>query len=432
MEKIKNIVARQIFDSRGFPTVEVEVHTESGHVGIAAVPSGASTGSNEAVELRDGGKDYNGKGVSKAVKAVNTKIASALKGMDVTAQTELDEKMISLDGTKNKGKFGANAILGVSLAASKAAAASKGMYLWEYYQELSNTDKPGLPVTMMNVINGGKHADNTVDFQEYMIYPLGAKSMVENLKIASETFHALQSILHDEGKNTAKGDEGGFAPDLEKNTDPLDKIVEAITKAGYTPGKEVSIAIDPASSEFYDEAKKTYKLYDAGEVDADGMIKYYENIISKYPVVSIEDPLAEYDWDGYKKMTDMYGDKIQIVGDDNYVTNPEILAKGIEQGTTNSILIKLNQIGTLTETIKAIQMAQDAGWTAVVSHRSGETEDTTIADFVVGLNTGQIKTGSMSRSERIAKYNRLLKIEIELAEKGFKKTFPGKKAIKQL
>jgi len=435
MEKITKIYARQIFDSRGFPTVEAEVHTENGHVGIAGVPSGASTGSNEAVELRDGGKNYNGKGVTKAVDNVNKIIAKALVGKDVTNQEDLDQSMIDLDGTPNKGKLGANAILAVSLAASKAAAKAQGIYLWEYYQKISKTKKPGLPITMLNVINGGKHADNTVDFQEYLIYPLGAKDMKSNLKMASETFHALQKLLHDKGENTAKGDEGGFAPNLKTNTEPLDYIVEAITKAGYKAGKDISIAIDPASSEFYDENKKVYNLSEAGyeSISSDEMIKYYEDkVISKYPVVSIEDPLAEWDWDGNINFTKAVGKKIQVVGDDIYVTNPEITKKGINTKASNSILIKLNQIGTITETIKTIKMAEQAGWTAVVSHRSGETEDTTIADFVVGLNTGQIKTGSMSRSERIAKYNRLLVIEEELSEKGFKKTFPGKKSIKQL
>ena len=435
MEKITKIQARQIFDSRGFPTVEVEVETENNHVGIASVPSGASTGSNEAVELRDGGKAYKGKGVTKAVDNVNKKIAKALIGHDVFDQTRLDQKMIDLDGTKNKAKLGANAILGVSLAISKAAAKAQGVYLWEYYQKLSKTQKPGLPVTMLNVINGGKHADNTVDFQEYMIYPLGAKTMVQSMKMASETFHALQDLFHANNENTAKGDEGGFAPNLKTNTEPLDYIKKAIVKAGYKPGKDIYIAIDPASSEFYDESKKVYMLSEPGyeSISSEEMIKYYvDKIIKKYPVVSIEDPLAEFDWEGNTELTKQVGKKVQIVGDDLYVTNPHITQKGIDMHATNSILIKVNQIGTLTETLKTIQMAHDAGWTAIVSHRSGETEDTTIADLVVGLNTGQIKTGSMSRSERIAKYNRLLKIEIELKEKGFKNTFPGKKALKQL
>ncbi len=412
MSKIKNIYARQVIDSRGNPTIEVEVHTELGNIGTSMVPSGASTGTREALELRDGDKSiYQGKSVLKAVKNVNELIKPALIGMEVSKQYDIDYAMIELDGTENKSKLGANAILGVSMSVAKAAALDLEMPLWKYFNLFASGEKPSLPVPMLNVLNGGEHADNTVDFQEYMIFPLGAPTFPEALRWASETFHALASLLNEAGYSTAKGDEGGFAPDMKNNEEPLEFIVKAITKAGYVPGKDIYIAMDPASSEFYDTESKTYNLKGEGKtLTSDEMIAYYENLISKYPIVSIEDALSEQDWEGFAKFNERVGNRVQVVGDDIFVTNKKILQEGIEKNVANSILIKVNQIGSLTETVETIKLAKDNGYTVVVSHRSGETEDTTIADFVVGMNGQQIKTGSMSRSERVAKYNQLLRI----------------------
>lgn len=424
MSKIKTVFARQVIDSRGFPTVEVEVITESNIYARALVPSGASTGTREAVELRDGGNEWNGKGVKKAVNNVNEIIAKEIIGMDVSAQKEIDQKMIELDGTDNKGKLGANAILGVSIAVAKAASKEEKTPLWKYFNNLSNDRDFSLPTPMLNVLNGGKHADNNVDFQEYMLFPLGAPSFKEALRWASEIFHHLDKLLIKAGYNTGKGDEGGFAPDMKNNEEPLKFIVDAIKEAGYTPGKDVYIALDPAASEFYDQQKGKYILAgDGKELTSDEMINYYDEMINKYPIISIEDGLAEQDWDGFKKLTDKLGAKIQIVGDDIFVTNKKILKEGIDKGIGNSILIKVNQIGTISETIETIELAKSAGYTNIVSHRSGETEDTTIADLAVGLNTKQIKTGSMSRSERIAKYNQLIRISEKVTK------FNGKKSL---
>ena len=416
--EITDVMARQILDSRGNPTVEVEVVVENEYSARAAVPSGASTGSFEAIELRDGDKSkYLGKSVEKAVKNVNTFIKNAIVGMNALNQAEIDKVMIELDGTPNKANLGANAILGVSLAVAKAAAGYLGLPLYNYVGGCNATT---LPVPMMNILNGGKHADNSVNVQEFMIMPIGAKSFKEALQMCAEVFHNLKAVLKAKGFATSVGDEGGFAPNLKSDEEALINIVEAIKKAGYKPGKDFGIAIDAAATEMYDEAKKIgherkYLFWKTGEeFSADEMIEYWEKMSKKYPIISLEDGLAEEDWAGWKKMTEKLGNKIQLVGDDLFVTNTERLKKGIKLGVTNSILIKLNQIGTLTETLEAIQMANRAGYTAVVSHRSGETEDTTIADLSVALNAGQIKTGAPSRTDRVAKYNQLLRIEEEL------------------
>ena len=411
--EIVDVVARQILDSRAFPTVEVEVVLEDGTVGRAAVPSGASTGMFEAVELRDDDKSkYNGKGVLKAVDNVNNYIAEELIGMNVFDQVLIDKTMIKLDGTENKGKFGANAILGVSLACAKAAAEYLGLSLYQY---IGGVNAKVLPVPMMNIINGGKHADNNVDLQEFMIMPAGASSFSEALRMSAEVYHTLKSLLKSKGYDTGVGDEGGFAPNLRSNEEAIQVIVEAIEKAGYTPGKEIFIALDPASSEIYENGK--YNLKGEGKVlSSEEMADYYVSLANKYPIISIEDGMAEEDWEGWRMLTEKLGDKVQLVGDDLFVTNTSRLKTGIEKKVANSILIKLNQIGTLTETLNAIEMAERAGYTAVVSHRSGETEDTTIADLVVAVNSGQIKTGAPARSERVAKYNQLLRIEEELGE----------------
>ncbi|WP_462214589.1 phosphopyruvate hydratase [Mycoplasmoides genitalium] len=430
--KITDIFAYQVFDSRGVPTVACVVKLASGHVGEAMVPSGASTGEKEAIELRDNDpKNYFGKGVNKAVDNVNKVIAPKLIGLNAFDQLTVDQAMIKLDNTPNKAKLGANAILSVSLAVSKAAAKAQNSSLFQYISNKLiglNTTNFVLPVPMLNVINGGAHADNYIDFQEFMIIPLGAKKMHEALKMASETFHALQNLLKKRGLNTNKGDEGGFAPNLKLAEDALDIMVEAIKLAGYKPWDDIAIAIDVAASEFYDEDKKLYvfkKGIKANILNAKDwsltskeMIAYLEKLTKKYPIISIEDGLSENDWEGMNQLTKTIGSHIQIVGDDTYCTNAELAKKGVAQNTTNSILIKLNQIGSISETIQTIEVAKKANWSQVISHRSGETEDTTIADLAVAAQTGQIKTGSMSRSERIAKYNRLLYIEIELGDKG--------------
>ncbi len=424
--KITKIIGREILDSRGNPTVEVDVVLADGSFGRAGVPSGASTGSHEAVELRDGDKGrYGGKGVQKAVKNVNEDIQKKLKGK-VWNQRTLDEAMIELDGTENKGKLGANAILGVSIAYAKAVAMSEKKPLWKYFKDISKNKEIRLPVPMMNILNGGSHAENSTDLQEFMIMPIGAKSFREALRYGAEVFHTLKKILAERKLNTSVGDEGGYAPSLPTNEAAIEVILEAIKRAGYTPGKDISIAIDAAASEFYKDGK--YVLATEGKtLTSEEMVAFYENWVSKFPIVSIEDGLAEDDWSGWALMTKKLGKKIQIVGDDLFVTNIKRLAMGIEKKAGNSILIKLNQIGTVSETIDAINMAKKAGFTAVVSHRSGETEDFTIADMVVGLGTGQIKTGSLCRSERVAKYNELLRIEESL---GAKAVFPGKNAFK--
>ncbi len=411
--EIIDVFARQILDSRAFPTVEVEVVLEDGTVGIAAVPSGASTGQFEAVELRDGDKElYNGKGVLKAVDNVNNLIAEELIGMNVFDQVAIDKTMIELDGTDNKGKLGANAMLGVSLACARAAAEYLGLGLYQY---IGGVNAKVLPVPMMNILNGGKHADNNVDLQEFMVMPCGAKSFSEALRMSAEVYHTLKSLLKSKGLGTGVGDEGGFAPNLASNEDAIKIIIEAIEKAGYKPGEEIFIALDPASSEFFENGK--YNLAGEGRIlTPEEMADYYVELVNKYPIISIEDGMAEEDWAGWKYITEKLGGKIQLVGDDLFVTNTKRLEMGIERGVANSILIKLNQIGTLTETINAIEMASRAGYTAVVSHRSGETEDTTIADLVVAMNAGQIKTGAPARSERVAKYNQLLRIEEELGD----------------
>ena len=414
MPYILDVYAREVIDSRGNPTIEVEVTTESGAFGRAMVPSGASTGEREALELRDGDKSrYGGKGVLKAVENVNEIIANELLGFDVTSQNLIDQTMIELDGTHDKSKLGANAILGVSMACAIAAADYYGLPLYQY---LGGFNAKELPVPMMNVINGGSHADSSVDFQEFMIMPVSATSIKEALRMGAETFHALRAVLKEMGHVTAVGDEGGFAPNLSSNEEPLQVIVKAIEKAGYVPGKDIVLAMDVAASEFFDAETGNYVLSKSGGavMTRDQMIDLYEDLVSKYPIVSIEDGLAEGDWDGWKVLNDRLGDRVQIVGDDLFVTNPAILKRGIEEGSANSILIKVNQIGTLTETFDAMEMAKRAGFTSVVSHRSGETEDTTIADIAVAFNAGQIKTGSMSRTDRLAKYNQLLRIEDEL------------------
>ncbi len=424
MTTIIDVVGRQIMDSRGNPTVEVDVVLECGVIGRAAVPSGASTGAFEAVELRDGGSDYMGKGVLKAVENVNAIIAKEIIGMDATDQVGIDTAMIKLDGTPNKAKLGANAILGVSLAVARAAAEALGLPLYQY---IGGVNAKTFPVPMMNIINGGKHADNSVSCQEFMIMPVGAKSWTEALKMCSEVFHNLKSVLKGKGYSTAVGDEGGFAPDLKSDEEALMVIVEAIGKAGYKSGSDFRIAMDPASTEMFEEAKKIGKDgYYFWKTDKfftrEEMVDFWAGLCDKYPIISIEDGLAEEDWDGWKMMTDKLGKKIQLVGDDLFVTNTERLKKGIDLGVANSILIKVNQIGSLTETLDAIEMANRAGYTAVVSHRSGETEDTTIADLVVAMNAGQIKTGAPSRSDRVAKYNQLLRIEEALGDRAI---YPG-------
>ncbi|MGB2705765.1 MAG: phosphopyruvate hydratase [Candidatus Omnitrophota bacterium] len=413
--KIKNVHGREILDSRGNPTVEVDVILEDGSFGRAAVPSGASTGEHEAVELRDGDKSrYLGKGVTKAVGGVNTEIASKIKGTDALEQEKLDKTLIDLDGTENKGRLGANAILGVSLASCKAAANSKKLPLYKY---IGGEKARILPVPMMNILNGGEHADNNVDLQEFMIVPIGAPSFKEALRMGSEVFHNLKSILKSKKLSTAVGDEGGFAPDLQSNEEAVRVILEAIDKAGYKKGKNIFIALDPAASTFFKNGTYTLEAEEKKKNSSGDMVEFYSKWVTNYPIVSIEDGLAEDDWDGWKKLTEKLGPKIQLVGDDLFVTNTKRLKMGIDKKVANSILIKLNQIGTLTETKEAIEMARKAGYTAVVSHRSGETEDTTISHLVVAMNTGQIKTGSVSRTDRICKYNELLRIEEELGKK---------------
>ena len=415
MSSIIDIYAREVLDSRGNPTVEVEVYTEAGAMGSAIVPSGASTGVHEAVELRDNDeKRFLGKGVETAVDNVNLEIADELVGWDVFDQVGIDNYLIELDGTENKSRLGANAILGVSLAVAKAAADENGQRLFEY---IGGVNGKTLPVPMMNILNGGEHADNSVDIQEFMIFPLGAESFAQALQMGTEVFHSLKSVLSSKGYNTAVGDEGGFAPNLKSNEEALEIICEAIKAAGYEPGKDVYIAMDCASSEFYNKEDGKYHLDGEGTVKTeDEMIDWLEELVGKYPIISIEDGLDENDWEGWAKLTERLGNKVQLVGDDLFVTNTNKLEKGIKEGVANSILIKVNQIGSLTETLNAIEMAKEAGYTAVVSHRSGETEDVTIADLVVAVNAGQIKTGAPSRTDRVAKYNQLLRIEDELAD----------------
>ncbi len=426
MTTIVDIIGREILDSRGNPTVEVEVLLESGVIGRASVPSGASTGTKEAMELRDGDKSrYMGKGVTKAVDNINNKIADELIDFDAADQVAIDNILIQLDGTPNKSELGANAILGVSLACAKAAAQTLGLPLYKY---IGGTNAKVLPVPMMNIINGGKHADNNVDFQEFMIMPHNAVSFAESLRMGVETFHSLKSVLKSKNYNTAVGDEGGFAPNLKSNEEAIEIILEAITKAGYKPGEDIALALDVAASEMFDIDAEKYVFFksDKSQKSSDEMIKIYENLVNQYPIISLEDGLSETDWSGWENLTSALGNKIQLVGDDIFVTNTEILAQGIEKGIANSILIKVNQIGTLTETLDAIEMAKIAGYTSVISHRSGETEDTTIADIAVAMNVGQIKTGSASRTDRIAKYNQLLRIEEELDATA---VFPGINAI---
>jgi enolase len=425
MSQIVSVHAREILDSRGNPTIEVDVTTASGYFGRAAVPSGASTGENEALELRDGDKNrYLGKGVLKAVHNVNNVIAEEVNGMDVTDQAGIDKKMINLDGTKTKSNLGANAILGVSLAVAKAAAQLHGLPLFRY---IGGANAVTIPIPMMNIINGGSHSDAPIAFQEFMIRPVGAPNFAEGLRMGAEVFHSLKKVLKVRGLSTAVGDEGGFAPNLEGTEDALETIIKAISAAGYKPGVDVTIALDPAASEFYVDGMYNYAKFEGpkgARKTSKEQVDYFEKLISKYPIDSIEDGMAENDWDGWKMLTDRIGKKIQIVGDDVFVTNVEYLRKGIEMGCANSILIKLNQIGTLTETLQCIEMAHRAGYTTVTSHRSGETEDSTIADVAVATNSGQIKTGSCSRTDRIAKYNQLLRIEEilgDLAVYGYKK-----------
>lgn len=414
MSAIREIKARQILDSRGNPTVEVDVTLESGALGRAAVPSGASTGKKEAIELRDGDKKrWMGKGVTKAVTNISKVIAPRLLGMDAFAQSSVDEAMIALDGTKTKGRLGANAILGVSLAVARAAAVDSGQPLYRY---LGGANARELPVPMMNIINGGAHADNRLDLQEFMIMPVGAKRFSEALRMATEVFHTLKALLKQRGLSTAVGDEGGFAPDLESNEQALSLIVEAIEKAGYRPGRDIALALDAAASEFYDKGRYRLEAERQPERSSEEMIRYYAGLVDRFAILSIEDGLSELDWKGWRMLTERLGKRVQLVGDDIFVTNVEIFTQGIRDGIGNSILIKLNQIGTLTETLQAVELAKRSGYTAVVSHRSGETEDTTIADLAVALNTGLIKTGSLSRTDRVAKYNQLLRIEEELGD----------------
>ncbi|MCC4832175.1 phosphopyruvate hydratase [Shewanella sp. 10N.7] len=430
MANIINVIGREIMDSRGNPTVEAEVHLADGSIGMAAAPSGASTGSREALELRDGDKArYLGKGVLKAVEAVNGPIAEALKGKDALAQAELDQVMIDLDGTENKAKFGANAILAVSLAAAKAAAISKKVPLYAHIADLNGT--PGvysMPLPMMNIINGGEHADNSVDIQEFMIQPVGAANFREGLRMGAEVFHSLAKVLKADGHSTAVGDEGGFAPNLPSNASALAAIKVAVANAGYELGKDITLAMDCAASEFFDKEANIYDLKGEGKKFTSEEFNYFlQDLTKEYPIVSIEDGLDESDWEGFAHQTKLMGDKIQLVGDDLFVTNTKILKRGIDNGIANSILIKFNQIGSLTETLAAIKMAKDAGFTVVISHRSGETEDATIADLAVGTAAGQIKTGSLSRSDRVAKYNQLLRIEEALGEKA---PYNGLKEVK--
>jgi enolase len=424
MSLIEGIHARQILDSRGNPTVEVDVVTESGAFGRAAVPSGASTGTHEAVELRDGDKKkYLGKGVLKAVDNVNNKIASEIVGLDVFDQNLIDKVMIELDGTGNKGKLGANAILGTSLAVAKAAAMEAGQSLYRY---IGGVNANTLPVPMMNILNGGSHADNSIDFQEFMVMPVGADTFSEALQMGAEVFHTLKKVLHDQGLSTNVGDEGGFAPNIKSNEEAIEIVIKAIEKAGYKPGSDIFIALDPAASEFYDPKTKLYhfKKSSGKKLNPEEMAAYWTNWSKKYPIISLEDGMAEEDWAGWKTLTDSIGDKVQLVGDDLFVTNVDFLQKGIDKGVANAILVKVNQIGSLTETINAVNLAKRNSYKSIMSHRSGETEDSTIADLAVALNTGQIKTGSASRSDRMAKYNQLIRIEEELGETAY---FPGKK-----
>lgn len=425
MATIIDVFGREILDSRGNPTVEVEVILEDGSMGRAAVPSGASTGAFEAVELRDGDSErYLGKGTLKAVAHVNEEIADALIGMEAEDQREVDAEMIALDGTENKGNFGANAILGASLAVAKAAAESAELPLYKY---VGGVNANMLPTPMMNILNGGEHADNNVDFQEFMIMPVGAATFAEGLRWCAEIYHTLKNVLHDAGLGGGVGDEGGFAPNFTTNEEPLKYIVEACEKAGYKPGEDIMFAMDPASTEFYDAERGIYVL--AGEdreLTSEEMVEYWAALVEKYPIISIEDGMAEEDWDGWKALTDRIGDKVQLVGDDLFVTNPKRLAKGIELGCANAILVKVNQIGSLTEALEAVQMAKQAGYACVMSHRSGETEDVTIADLAVATNAGQIKTGAPCRSDRVAKYNQLLRIEEELGDGG---QYAGMKAF---
>ncbi|MFC1491639.1 phosphopyruvate hydratase [Nitrospinota bacterium] len=424
MTTIVQIVAREILDSRGNPTVEVDVHLAGGGFGRAAVPSGASTGKREAVELRDGRKAYYlGRGVTKAVENVNKTLASALLGMDASDQRTLDAQMCGIDGTRNKGKIGANAILAVSIAAAKASADAFDLPLYRY---LGGAGACTMPVPMMNILNGGLHSDNSVDFQEFMVMPVGAKNFPSGLRMGVEVFHALKDVLKKRGYGTSVGDEGGFAPDLRSNDEALETILEAIQKAGYAPGKDAMIAIDPASSELYEKGKYVFRWSDGSKKTSDDLVKFYEGWIRQYPIISIEDGCAEDDWKGWAALTGALGDRVQIVGDDLFVTNTSIIERGIREGVANSVLIKVNQIGTLTETLEAIQMATRAGYTSVVSHRSGETEDTTIADLAVATNAGQIKTGSASRTDRLAKYNQLLRICEGLGESA---VYPGMEAF---
>ena len=415
--KISSIRAREILDSRGNPTVEVDVYLSSGIMGRAAVPSGASTGEREALELRDGDKNrFGGKGVLKAVENVNKKIAKSLRGSDALEQRRVDELLIALDGTPNKNKLGANAMLGVSLAVARAAAASKKLPLYAY---LGGRKARTLPVPMMNILNGGRHADNSVDVQEFMIVPVHAASFAQALRMGVEVFHSLKSLLNKKGYSTAVGDEGGFAPNLKSNDEAIEVILQAIEQAQYKPGKDIYLALDPASSEFYEDGRYVFSKSDGSKRSSEEMVKFYERWCNQFPIISIEDGMAENDWNGWKMLTEAVGKKIQLVGDDVFVTNTEILSKGIDAGIANSILIKLNQIGTLTETLDCIKMATKARYTTVISHRSGETEDTTIADLAVATNAGQIKTGSVSRTDRVAKYNQLLRIEEELGRRAF-------------
>ncbi len=424
MTFIESIVGRQVLDSRGNPTVEVEVQLFGGGWGRAAVPSGASTGSFEAVELRDGEDAYGGKGVLKAVGFVNKEIAEVLVGTDATDQREVDSLLIEADGTPNKGRFGANAILGVSLAVAKAAADALGTPLYRY---LGGVNAHTLPVPMMNILNGGKHADNNVDLQEFMVMPVGATTYSQGLRMCVETFHSLKKVLSGMGLATAVGDEGGFAPNLSSNEEALKVILEAVEKAGYSPGSDIALALDPAATEFFDQSKKVYELAGEGRtLSPEDMAGYYADLCRRYPIVSVEDGMAEEDWQGWSAITGLIGDTVQLVGDDLFVTNSQRLAMGIEKGVANSILIKVNQIGTLSETLDTMAMAQGAGYTAVVSHRSGETEDSTISDLVVATNAGQIKTGAPSRGERTAKYNQLLRIEEELGAQAY---YPGRAAF---
>lgn len=416
MAVIQSVFARQILDSRGNPTVEVDVFSSTGHVGRAAVPSGASTGMHEAVELRDGDKKtYLGKGVLKAVENINKHLAKELVGMNLYDQSGLDGMMIEIDGSFNKGNLGANAILGVSLAAAKAAAASAGMPLYRY---VGGVNANLLPIPMMNILNGGAHADNAIDFQEFMVMPVGADSFSESLRMGTEIFHHLKNVLKKKGLSTNVGDEGGFAPDIKSNDEAIETVISAIEAAGYKPGEDVFIAMDAANTELYDEKTGLYTFKKSGgkKLTSEEMVQFWVDWVNKYPILSIEDGLSEDDWTGWKKLTDAIGSKVQLVGDDLFVTNPSRLKEGIDKGVANSILVKVNQIGTLTETITAVTMAQHASYTSVMSHRSGETEDSTIADLAVALGTGQIKTGSASRSDRIAKYNQLLRIEEELGD----------------